>query len=199
MLGGSHLGILDTVGVPLCCERIRMSEADESQDRLQAVLDTAVDGIITIGRGKPRLSRREPDEDLSRSADHHRSNLPRSARSRGCLGSPNRPGCRPGNRSLSCSTRCWTPTTCQPDRRNGARWRTSKRANRFTRPGTSQSPSAIWSEPWLAIHRTRLSRFCLNALAASLGRQKRDLETPDVRLLNNLDYQGGNLRTPSKR
>ena len=38
----------------------------------------------------------------------------------------------------------------------------------FTRPGTSQAPSAIWSEFWLVTHRTQLSTFCLNALAASL-------------------------------
>ena len=80
------------------------------------------------------------------------------------------------NRSLSCSTRCWTPATRQPARRNCAHWRTSKRASRFTRPGTSRAPSAIWSEPWLAIHRTQLSRFCLNVLAVSPGRRKHDHE-----------------------
>ena len=37
------------------------------------------------------------------------------------------------------------------------------------------APSAIWSEPWLATHQTQLSRFCLNAHAVSLGRQKHDL------------------------
>ena len=49
-----------------------------------------------LGRGKPRLARREPDEDLSRAADHHRSSIPRPARSRGRFGSPDRSGSGPG-------------------------------------------------------------------------------------------------------
>ena len=116
--------MLGTVGVRDRMDITVISDAVDLASRVESLTKTyRVPLIIT-------------EDDLSCPERSHRR-----------FGSPHRPGPRPGKIAARRAYEVLDACDPRPDRRNCAHWRTSKRASRFTRPGTSQAPSAIRSEP----------------------------------------------------